>query len=83
VAALTEAIWKFREHSSSTRAVRRRARGEYRLRELLSRRFMDHLERDVLVEGELASLLDRIAARELDPYTAASGLLARALAATP
>jgi LAO/AO transport system kinase len=83
VAALTEAIWRFREHSSSTRAGRRRARGEYRLRDLLSRRFMDHLERDVLAEGELASLLDRIAARELDPYTAASGLLARALAGTP
>jgi LAO/AO transport system kinase len=83
VAALTAAIWKFREQSSSTRAVRRRARGEYRLRELLSRRFMDHLERDVLADGELASLLDRIAARELDPYTAASGLLARALAGRP
>jgi LAO/AO transport system kinase len=82
VAELTEAIWKFREHSSSTRTVRRRARGEYRLRELLSRRFMEHLEGEVLAEGELASLLDRIAARELDPYTAASGLLARALAAT-
>ena len=43
---------------------------------------MEHLEGDVLAEGELASLLDRIAARELDPYTAASGLLARALTAT-
>jgi LAO/AO transport system kinase len=82
VAALIAAIWQFREQSSSTRAVRLRARGEYRLRELLSRRFMDHLEGDVLAEGELASLLDRIAARELDPYTAASGLLARALAGT-
>jgi LAO/AO transport system kinase len=82
VAALTAAIWKFREQASSTRAVRLRARGEYRLRELLSRRFIDHLERHVLAEGELASLLDRIAARELDPYAAASGLLARALPGT-
>ncbi len=83
VEELTETIWKFREHSAATRAVRRRARGEHRLRELLSRRFMDHLECHVLAEGELASLLDRIAARELDPYTAASGLLDRALAARP
>ncbi len=83
VAELTETIWRFREHSSRTRAVRRRARGEDRLRELLSRRFMEHLERHVLAGGELASLLDRIAARELDPYTAASGLLDRALAARP
>ena len=30
---LTETIWKFREHSAGTRAVRRRARGEHRLRE--------------------------------------------------
>jgi hypothetical protein len=43
---------------------------------------MEHLERHVLAEGELASLLDRIAGRELDPYTAASDLLTRALART-
>ena len=82
VAELTETIWKFRERSSKTRAARRRARGEYRLRELLSRRFIEHLEQHLLAEGELASLLDRIAARELDPYAAASGLLARALDGT-
>ena len=39
---------------------------------------MDHLERDVLAPGELASMVDRIAAREIDPYTAADELLARA-----
>jgi hypothetical protein len=40
---------------------------------------MDHLEREVLGEGELASVVDRVAARELDPYTAANDLLKRAL----
>jgi hypothetical protein len=40
---------------------------------------MDHLERNVLARGELSALVDRIAARELDPYTAASSLLSRAL----
>jgi hypothetical protein len=41
---------------------------------------MEHLERDVLESGELRSMVDRIAARELDPYTAANDLLGRALA---
>jgi LAO/AO transport system kinase len=79
VPELVDAIWRFREHSSRTEAARRRTRSEYRLRELVSHRFMDHLEREVLAPGELASVVDRIAARELDPYTAANELLGRAL----
>jgi hypothetical protein len=35
----------------------------------------------VLRTGELRSMVDRIAARELDPYTAAYDLLGRALLA--
>jgi LAO/AO transport system kinase len=80
VKELVEAIWQFRAHSERTQAVRRRTRSEYRLRELVSHRFMDHLEREVLSSGELGSLVDRIAAREIDPYTAAHDLLRRALA---
>jgi hypothetical protein len=33
----------------------------------------------VLAEGELAAIIDRIVARDLDPHTAAGQLLARAL----
>jgi hypothetical protein len=44
---------------------------------------MTHLERDVLASGELAAIVDRIAARELDPYTASSDLLSRALRSSP
>jgi hypothetical protein len=40
---------------------------------------MDHLEREVLGPGELGSMVDRIAARDLDPYTAANDLLSRAV----
>jgi len=40
---------------------------------------MTHLERDVLRQGELAGIVDRIASRELDPYSAANDLLTRAL----
>ena len=71
------------------RPLRRRSRrrgaaprSEFRLRELLSHRFMEHLERKVLGAGELGSMVDRIAARELDPYTAANAMLARALGRT-
>jgi LAO/AO transport system kinase len=80
VKELVEAISRFRAHSERMQAVRRRARSEYRLRELVAHRFMDHLEREVLAGGELGALVDRIAAREIDPYTAASDLLRRALA---
>jgi len=79
VKALVDAVWQFREHSARTQAVRRRTRSEYRLRELVAHRFMDHLERTVLAAGELSALVDRIAAREVDPYTAANDLLGRAL----
>jgi LAO/AO transport system kinase len=79
VAQLVETIDNFRAHSQNTQAARRKTRSEYRLRELVSQRFMDHLERRVLAPGELAATIDRIAARELDPYTAANELLGRAL----
>jgi len=80
VTELVDTIWRFREHSERTQASRRRTRSEYRLRELVSHRFMEHLERDVLAAGELTSVVDRIAAREVDPYTAANDLLSRAAA---
>ena len=76
---LVEAIAQFRAHSQGTQAVRRRTRSEYRLRELVSQRFMDHLERQVLTPGELGAIVDRIAAREVDPYSAANDLLQRAV----
>jgi LAO/AO transport system kinase len=76
---LVETIGQFRAHSLGTQAARRRTRSEYRLRELVSQRFMDHLERQVLTAGELGGIVDRIAAREVDPYTAANDLLKRAV----
>jgi LAO/AO transport system kinase len=82
VAELAEAIWTFRAHGERTQAARRKSRSQYRLRELVSQRFMDHLEREVLKPGELTAIVDRLAAREVDPYTAANNLLARALASS-
>ncbi len=79
VAELVEAIAQFRAHAAAVQVARRKTRSEYRLRELVSHRFMDHLEREVLTPGELARIVDRIAAREVDPYTAAADLLSRTL----
>ena len=40
---------------------------------------MAHLEREVLAPGELDKMVDRIAERELDPYSAANELLQRSM----
>jgi LAO/AO transport system kinase len=79
VPELVAAVSSFRAHSAPTAAARRRTRSEYRLRELVAQRFMDRRERDVLEPGELETIVDRIAAREIDPYSAAAKLLQRAL----
>ena len=76
-AELLEMIARFRAHSGERVGARRRARAEWRLREILGRRFMQHLERDVLAPGEFERTLDRIAGREIDPYGAAAALMAK------
>lgn len=81
IGELVDTIDRFREQSAETLGARRRARAEWRLREILGRRFMLHLERHVLAPGEFAQWLDRIAARDVDPYGAAGTIMARALGA--
>jgi LAO/AO transport system kinase len=83
VAELLAAIERFRAHTAATQANRRRARAEFRMRELLAQRFVGHVERKVLAAGEFENMLDRIAARELDPYTAVDQILTRALPEMP
>jgi GTPase len=82
IAALVEATGRFRAWAAAHAGARRRLRAEHRLRDLVSRRLMDRLEREILAPGELAGLVDRIAARELDPYLAADDLVRRAVAAS-
>jgi LAO/AO transport system kinase len=79
ITELIESIHAFRAHAAPRLAERRRGRGEHRLRELVAHRFMDHLERAVLKPGELDAVVDRIAKREVDPYTAAQDLISRAV----
>ena len=70
------AIGRFVEHQSQAFGQRRRTRQAHRLRELLSHRFLQDLE-GVLLPGELDRMIDRIAAREIDPYSTADELLER------
>ena len=83
VPEVVEIIGAFRAHAARSLRDRRRSRSEYRLRELLSQRFVSHLERTVLAPGELAGMVDRIANREVDPYTAADQFIERTLAHGP
>ncbi len=79
VRELLEAIERFRVHTAATQGVRRRARAEYRLRELLAQQFLRHVEQRVLGAGEFDRVLDRMAAREIDPYTAVDEIMKRAI----
>jgi LAO/AO transport system kinase len=79
VTELVEAIVRFRAHTAAALGERRRARAEFRVRELLSQRFVRHAIDDVLAPGEFAAALDRIAARETDPYSVVDDVVARTL----
>jgi LAO/AO transport system kinase len=79
VAELLETIQEFRAHSADTRASRQRVRQEFRLRDLLSHRFMQHVE-ETLPAGELQRIVDGIVSRQVDPYSAAADILRRVAA---
>ena len=77
VPELVNTIWRFRSQTEPNQAARRRRRSEFRLREVVAQRFMDHLERAVLKPGELDAMVERVAARAIDPYAAADELMSR------
>ncbi len=83
VVELLETIERFRVHTQASHQNRRRIRAEFRVRELLAQRFLAHVEERVLEAGEFERLLDRIASREVDPYTAVDGVVQRALGRAP
>jgi LAO/AO transport system kinase len=82
VPELIEGIGTFRAHSEASRVTRRRARQEYRLRDLLSHRFMQMVE-EALPEGELQRIVDGIAERKVDPYSAATAIIKTVRGAGP
>jgi LAO/AO transport system kinase len=80
VGELMDVIERFRAHTATRLGERRRARAEFRVQELLAQRFVRHVGSSVLSAGEFESMLDRIAAREADPYSVTDEIVGRALA---
>jgi len=78
VVELVAAIDAFRAHAKAANRSRRRDRSESRLRELLAERVMARLGQSAWGRGEVAAMIDRVAAREIDPYSAADELLEKA-----
>jgi LAO/AO transport system kinase len=76
-------IARFRARATPAVGRRRRARSESLLRERLSQGAINHIEQHVLAPGELAAIVDRIAAREIDPYTAADEIFQRTFHVRP
>jgi LAO/AO transport system kinase len=70
-------IGRYREHSAADLATRRRERQRVRLRELLARQLVQRIESS-LPSGEIDRMAERVAARELDPYSAVAELVAAA-----
>ena len=71
IGELWSTIGAFRAHRATASTSRRHARHEYRLRELLAHQLLRRVEQ-ALPAGVLARAVDRITAREIDPYTAAA-----------
>jgi LAO/AO transport system kinase len=72
-------IGRYRQHGAERRLMRQRERQSVRLRDLLARRLVQYAEA-ALPAGELDRLAERVAARELDPYSAVAEITSRTLA---
>ena len=70
---LVEAIDRFRSRGPAQVDARRRLRAGARVKDLVARRLLAHVEQALLAPGEFETLLDRIARRETDPHLVASG----------
>jgi len=81
VAELAAAIDRFRAATLDAARERRRVRASFRLREMLGHRFLQYVEQEVFVPGEMDRYLDRLGRREIDPYSAAAEIFARAVGA--
>ena len=76
---LWEEIARFRQHESDHQTARRKASHESRLRGVLAQRLLEHVEKR-LPSGEFERLVEEVAARRTDPYSAAAAsLMSRAL----
>jgi LAO/AO transport system kinase len=78
VVDLLDTVERFRAHTATAERERRRLRAEWRVRDLLAHRFVRHVHERVLQPGEFGTMLDRIAARETDPYSVVEEIVTRA-----
>jgi LAO/AO transport system kinase len=67
-------IGRYRQHSGDRQADRRRQRARSRLRELLAQQLVRRVEGS-LPSSEIERQADRVAARELDPYSAVAEMI--------
>jgi len=74
VSQLIDAVDRFRTHSAANLASRRRSRAAAQLRAILADRLMTRVE-STTGGADLEQAIDRIAARQMDPYTAADDVL--------
>lgn len=79
IAELWQTIRAYRAHTTASRGRRLKARNQFRLRDLLTHRYLEFIEHSLLTPESFDALVDRIAAREVDPYSAAEDLLSRSL----
>ena len=79
VVELLDAVERFRTHTVASQGERRRARAEWRVKELMAHRFAQHVHERVLSAGEFDKMLDRIAAREIDPYSVVDEIVRRTI----
>lgn len=79
IAELWQTIRAYRAHTAASRGRRLKARNQFRLRDLLTHRYLEFIEHSLLTPESFDALVDRIAAREVDPYSAAEDLLSRSL----
>jgi LAO/AO transport system kinase len=77
--ALLEAVETFRRHASESGALeaKRRARLRRQLEDAVRQRVMGHVFRRVLAPEELERTVERLAARAVDPFTAADLIVER------
>ena len=78
VGELWLAITRCAQQSASRRAARRGERYAWRLRELLGERWVRHVEQ-TMPRGEWQRVVEAIANRQIDPYSAVDDLMMRAI----
>ena len=79
---VVQAVERFRARGGDGAVERRRERVRARVRELVSRRFLEHAEHRALEPGGFERVVDQVSDRAIDPYTAADRILDLAVRGT-